>query len=127
MFTSLDRRTSHLKVWKAAPMRCETRYPIVRAIAYDGEKVGVDDVAAWVMLASSDPFLKMDRGPQGSLVVHEHAAGSTRESVIRRGDIGIQALTNNFGWDLMTAERFRSGFTVLPRECPVYETDDTAE
>jgi hypothetical protein len=126
MFPSLDKR-SNLKAGNAAPMRCESRHPVVRAIVYDGEKVGVDDVAAWVMLASSDPLLEMDRGWDGLLVVRERAAGSTRESVIRRGDIGVQAPTNNFGWDTVTAERFRSGFSVLPRECPVYETNDTAE
>lgn len=108
-------------------MRCEARTTVVRAIVYDGDTVDADDVTAWVRQTSLDPFVTVTRTAEGQLVVREHADGSTRESLIRRGDLGIQAPTSGFGWDTITAERFHHGFTVMPRECPVYETNDTVE
>jgi hypothetical protein len=61
------------------------------------------------------------------LVVREHVEDAARESVVRRGDVGIETPTSSFGWDTLAAFQFRSLFTVPAPGMPVYETNDPAE
>ncbi len=106
-------------------LRCEHRRPILRALGYDG--TNPHEVAEWITRASADPQIQTDLTPAGVVHVHEQIDGSTRETLLRLGDVAVQAPTSRFGWDAVPARSFQSSFTVLPRECPVYETNDNAE
>ena len=107
-------------------MRCEHRRTVIQALGYDSTRP-FHELVGWITSTSTDPDVHIDRDPGGSLRVSEHSDGSRRETVLRPGDIAVQTPTSRYGWDAVPADRFRRGFTVLPRECPVYETNDTAE
>ncbi len=114
--------------WIIRALRCEPRSRlVVRAWPFDNHS-SLDDMVTWIRAASADPQARVDAvTSDGSILIREHADGSTRETLLRRGDVAIQAPSSRFGWDAMPSETFRTTFTVLPRECPVYASHDPAE
>lgn len=90
---------------RSASIRCNARRPVVRAITYDGEKVDQIDLARWVPATPRDPFLAALPSTDGRVVVREHLEEATRESVVRRGDVGIETPTSSFGRDTLAAEQ----------------------
>lgn len=99
-------------------LRCEPRRPIVQAVPHQGDAAGI---LSWVLAASLDPFVSGECGSDGAVVIVEHVSGSVRKTVVRPGDVVVQALGGRYGWDACDASTFRCSFSSVPRELPVFD------
>jgi len=99
-------------------LRCEPRRPVVQAVPHRGDGAAV---LAWVLAVSLDLFVVGECIGDGAVVVVEHAHGSVRRTVIRPGDVVVQAPGGRYGWDACDASAFRCGFSLAPRELPVFD------
>ena len=61
------------------------------------------------------------------LLVLEQIDGSRRETLLRFGDVAVEAPGSRYGWDACPGSSFERRFALRPRELPVFETNDTAE
>lgn len=99
-------------------LRCEPRRPTVQAAAHRGDAAAI---LAWVLAASHDPSVAGQCVDDGAVVVLEHVQGSARQTVIRPGDVVVQAPSGRYGWDACDASTFRRSYSVAPRELPVFD------
>lgn len=109
---------------QAAPGWYEPVIPIVRAVRVTDTRC--TRVLTWLSRISRAADLTATPTAAG-LFVLESADGSRRETLLRVGDIAVEAPSSRYGWDACPASSFQRRFTLLPRELPVFETNDTAE
>lgn len=98
--------------------RCEPRRPVVQAAPHRGDAAAI---LAWVQAASLDPFVAGECSGDGVVVVVEHAHGSVRRTVVRPGDVVVQAPGGRYGWDACDESTFHCSYLWAPRELPVFD------
>lgn len=99
--------------------------PTVRAVAFS-DLGSSTRILSWLSRLSQAVELTGEQTATGLLVL-EKVDGSRRETLLRVGDVAVEAPSSRYGWDACPGRSFRRRFTLRPRELPVYETNDTAE
>lgn len=110
---------------QSAPAWYEPVIPTVRAVAFTDPR-GSSRLLAWLSRLSRAAELTSESTESGLLVL-EQVDGSRRETLLRVGDMAVEAPNSRYGWDACPPGSFRRRFTLRPRELPVFETNDTAE
>lgn len=110
--------TKHSPIQLGGLVRCEARQVTVQAARHLGDQA---DIVAWVARVSLDLFVVCERAADGSVVVTEHACGSTCTSVICPGDVAVQVPGSRYGWDVCEATAFWCNYVYRPRELPNFD------
>lgn len=110
---------------ESSPAWYQPHIPTVRALEYRDPRSGTT-VLDWVRRMSLAAEMAGEPTPAG-LLVREQSDGSTRETLIRVGDVAVESPVSRFGWDACAGRSFRLRCALRPPEMPVYETGDTAE
>ncbi len=108
-----------------APAWYEPVIPAVRAVVFD-DASSCNLVVSWLETLSRSAEFTHQRTDAG-LMVREQVDGSLRETLLRVGDLAVEAPGSRYGWDACPSRSFGHRYTLRPRELPVFETNDTAE